>query len=291
MKKIGIIPNISKPGWLEVTKEILTFLKKYKIPAVMEADVVEKYQLDKSCLSDDLSFKNVDMVISLGGDGTILSTIQKIKKYDLPIFGVNLGTLGFLTEFSVATLFPSLELVLKGEYEINNRMTLEAVLERDSAAVESHIALNDIVITYNALSRPLVMKISIDEEYLTTYKADGVIVSTPTGSTAYSLSAGGPIVHPELEAVLLTPICPHTLTNRPILINAEKEVKIQLIGMPTEATLTVDGQLAIPLQKDDIIKTKKSPKYVRLITTHATSYLDILKSKLGWKGIKETEDI
>jgi NAD+ kinase len=226
------------------------------------------------------------MIIALGGDGTLLKAIRSIKNLKIPIFGVNLGGLGFLTEFTIDTLFNNLGKVIKGDFQVQKRMMLQGNLIRNRKSLVKHIALNDIVISQRDLARLLTMNTYINSEYVTTYQADGLIISTPTGSTAYSLSAGGPIVEPATDAMLLTPICPHTLTNRPILIPANSKLRIELPKPENEVALTIDGQIGIPMKKGDIIEVKRHPKQVRLIKSSESSFFGILRKKLGWGGSK-----
>ncbi len=295
MKKIGIVANTSKPEWLPTARAIAKFLLERGVEIIFSSEEIGSAVLPssqepaaaKETSSRKSQLVDADMVLSLGGDGTFLKAVRLVGEREVPIVGVNLGGLGFLAEFSAQTFLLSLDKILAGDYRIDERMTLEAKLVRDGGVVRTERALNDVVIRGAGMSRVSVMETSIDDTYLTTYEADGLIVATPTGSTAYSLSADGPIVDPDLAAILITPICPHALTNRPIIIPPSKTVTIRPLAIPEGARITVDGQTVLDLQSKDALKVRKSGKNVRLITTAEAGYFEILRSKLGWGGSKE----
>ena len=281
---IGIFPNPTKNNWLTVTSQIVEFLRKRKKRVVMDPEFLSKYPVKGA--EADCPFKNSDMIITLGGDGTLLNAIRNIKNYNLPLVGVNLGGLGFLTEFTTETLFRNLEKALSGNYSTYKRTMLQGNLVRNSRVTEKHVALNDVVISQRNLARLLTMNIYINKEYVTTYQADGLIICTPTGSTAYSLSAGGPIVEPTMDAILLTPICPHTLTNRPILIPANSKLRIEFPKPENEVALTIDGQIGILMKKGDAVEVKRHSKQVKLVKSEESSFFSILRKKFGWGGLK-----
>ncbi len=287
VKLVSIVPNTTKTGWLELTERLLEALKKRGVRVAMPPEVVAKHGLGGAPLDADAALADGEMVFSLGGDGTMLSTIRRVGNYGVPVLGTNLGGFGFLAEFTAASLLESLDRVLEGDYAVSERMMLEVSVERGGRTVATHAALNDVVIDAGTLARMLRLKTSVGRQSLTRYEADGLIIATPTGSTAYSLSAGGPIVHPDLRAILLTPICPHTLTNRPILLPAEETVRVELSEDRGGAGLTIDGQVGIELGARDVITICRSPHVVRLVTSHKRSYLDILKDKLRWGGARD----
>ena len=198
------------------------------------------------------------MIIVLGGDGTLLSAARLVadRKRNVPVLGVNLGSLGFMAEVTLDELYDVLQKALAGKLEVEERMMLTASVIRDGKRVSRYTVLNDAVINKGALARMMELKVSVDESHLTTVKADGLILATPTGSTAYSLSAGGPIIHPALHCFVLTPICPHTLANRPIALPDTVTVTAQLLSRSEEVTLTLDGQLGCPLERYDIVEVK-----------------------------------
>lgn len=226
----------------------------------------------------------VEMLIVLGGDGTLISAARLLADahMDLPIFGVNLGSLGFMAELSLDELYGNLEKAIAGKLETEDRMMLSAGVLRAGKRIAQHRVLNDAVINKGALARMMQLKISVNESHLTTLRADGLIVATPTGSTAYSLSAGGPIVYPTLQCIVLTPICPHMLSNRPIALPDNVVVTARLMSLSEDVSLTLDGQIGFPLQPDDIVEIKKSRFKLKLIKHPSKSYFEILRTKLKW---------
>jgi NAD+ kinase len=230
--------------------------------------------------------KEVEMVVVLGGDGTLLSMADCIGAAgtDVPMLGVNFGSLGFLTEVTLPELYPSLEAALSGRAPIEERMMLHSTTIRNGATFADHIALNDVVITKGARSRMIDLSVSVGDEFITRVKADGLIVATPTGSTAYNLAAGGPIVQPTLDALLLTPIAPHTLTNRPIVIPVSSPVRVQpnIEDEREELYVTFDGQAGFHLQAGDEIRICRAERTLRLIRPSTRSYFAVLREKLKW---------
>jgi NAD+ kinase len=227
----------------------------------------------------------VDMVVVLGGDGTLLSVADCIGAAGsgIPMLGINFGSLGFLTEVTLPELYPSLESALAGTAPIEDRMMLRSTTLRHGTIFGNHIALNDVVITKGARSRMIDLSVSVGDEFVTRVKADGLIVATPTGSTAYNLAAGGPIVQPTLDALLLTPIAPHTLTNRPIVIPAASPVRVQpLMEERDEVYVTFDGQTGFQLEANDEIRICRAERTLRLICPSTRSYFAVLREKLKW---------
>jgi NAD+ kinase len=227
----------------------------------------------------------VDMIVVLGGDGTLLSMADSIGAAGsgIPILGVNFGSLGFLTEVTLPELYRSLDAALAGRAHVEERMMLRAITRRGGTVFERSIALNDVVITKAARSRMIDLSVSVSNEFVTRVKADGLIVATPTGSTAYNLSAGGPIVEPSVDALLLTPIAPHTLTNRPVVIPANAIVRVQPnMTDRDEAFVTFDGQAGFQLQVGDDIEVRRAEQPLRLIRPSTRSYFEVLRTKLKW---------
>jgi NAD+ kinase len=248
--------------------------------AALMPPAADRHVADKASL-----VSQVDMVVVLGGDGTLLSVADAIGAAGsgIPMLGVNFGSLGFLTEVTLPELYPSLDAALGGRARIEDRMMLEATASRGGAPLSDHIALNDVVVTKGALSRMIDLSVSVGDEFVTRVKADGLIVATPTGSTAYNLAAGGPIVQPNLDALLLTPIAPHTLTNRPIVIPATSAVRIQpLMEDRAEVFVTFDGQAGLQLQAGDEICVRRAHRVLRLIRPSTRSYFEVLREKLKW---------
>jgi NAD+ kinase len=229
---------------------------------------------------------SVDMVVVLGGDGTLLSMADCIGAAGtgIPILGINFGSLGFLTEVTLPELYPSLDAALTGRAPIEERMMLHATTVRRGETFADHIALNDVVVTKGARSRMIDLSVLVGDDFITRVKADGLIVATPTGSTAYNLAAGGPIVQPTLDALLLTPIAPHTLTNRPIVIPVSAPVHVQpnIEDEREELFVTFDGQAGFQLQRGDEIRICRADQTLRLIRPSTRSYFDVLRAKLKW---------
>ena len=227
----------------------------------------------------------VDLLVVLGGDGTLLSVADCVGTagVDVPILGVNFGSLGFLTEATLPELYPSLESALSGAARIEERMMLRATTIRDGKALPDHLALNDVVITKAARARMTDLSVFVGDEFVTRVKADGLIVATPTGSTAYNLAAGGPIVQPVVDAIVLTPIAPHMLTNRPIVIPASSLVRVQpMMAERDELYVTFDGQAGYQLEAGDEVRIRCAEKRVRLLRHSSRSYFEVLRQKLKW---------
>jgi NAD+ kinase len=233
---------------------------------------------------EDLASK-VDLIAVLGGDGTMLRTARYVAQHPVPIVGINMGTFGYLTEVNLNETYLALELILKGDFLTEKRMMLDVKIRRGKKIIGSGIVLNDVVINRGNLSRIVELETAINNQYLTTYKSDGLIISTPTGSTAYSLSAGGPIVFPGKDLIIINPICPHTLTNRPIIFPENSDLQITLWSKESGATVTLDGQESYRISSGDVITIRKSKHYTRLVLSPHRSYGEILRSKLGWGSL------
>jgi NAD+ kinase len=287
MKRIGIIAKRNKPETVAVVKNLAEWLRPKKIELYIEEEM-------KNLLSPFVSGpylhpverkelpNHVEMIIVLGGDGTLLSVARQVWNRDIPILGVNLGGLGFLTEVSLEELQGQLENVIQGDFKTDERDVLNAAVIRKGEKIVEFTVLNDAVINKGALARIIDLEISIDGEYLTTFQSDGLIISTPTGSTAYNLSAGGPIVYPSLHTLIITPICPHTLTNRPIVIPDDVEVRAWLKSKQQEVILTLDGQQGFPLEFEDVVKVRKAEGRILLIKSPYRNYFELLRRKLKW---------
>jgi NAD+ kinase len=227
--------------------------------------------------------EGTQLLIVLGGDGTLLSAARALKGRDIPLFAVNLGNLGFLTAITVEELYPQLERVLAGEYEVSRRRMLHTELWRAGRCACTYEALNDITLAKADIARIIDLEVQVDDHLMCLYKADGLIVSTPTGSTAYSLSAGGPIMVPIVAAICITPICPHMLTNRPVIVPDEAVIQIAMSGNNT-TYLTVDGQVGEQLHKGDRVICRRSEQTVQLIRASGVGFFDVLREKLQWGG-------
>ena len=251
------------------------------------ADLIGK----KPSTSKDEVASNSDLVIVLGGDGTLLNVAGIAHPHEVPILGVNLGSLGFLTETTLEDLYPTLEQVLNGKCEIENRMLLNAEVLRDGKRIENFNVLNDIVINKGALARIVNLEVFVDGQYMTSYRADGLIIASPTGSTAYSLSAGGPIIHPSMRALVLSPICPFALTNRPIVIPDSSSIKVQLTtrNEDEDVRVTLDGQTGYSMKSGDILEVKKSRYTCKACSNPREKLLSVIEKKttLGWHHRKQ----
>jgi len=230
----------------------------------------------------------VDVIVTLGGDGTIIAVARLIADRQVPVLGINFGSLGYLAEFTMNEIFDALESVLTGQYVMNSRMMLDATTIRQGEPISRATVLNDAVVNKSALARIIQIDCWIDEQFVTSFRADGLIVSTPTGSTAYNLSAGGPILHPSSEAIVISPICPHTLSMRPLVVPDDAIIELILRAEHEEVMLTLDGQSGHRLYNGDRIRIEKSQNTFRLITPPNRNYYQVLRDKLRW-GTGTTE--
>lgn len=276
IKKIGIILNTGKKKALPLSKTIARFIKRKGL-----------LLLDELKVGREVAVSDSDLLITLGGDGTLLSAIKYIGKKNIPIIGVNVGGFGFMTEISPNEVLEVLDNTLKGRSRFSLRSLLQIFLYRGNKKIGAFKALNDIVITKEAVSRIMTLRIDIDGKFVTSYFCDGLIVATPTGSTAHSLSAGGPIIHPGTPCLVISPICPHTLSNRPLVINENSQISVSPLGKEArEMILTIDGQEFISLKEKDVFKIKKSLKKVKLVLSDKREYFEILREKLKWGGTR-----
>ena len=278
IKKVGIIAKKNKTEAIEASRNLINWLKSRGVEVIVDNEF--KKEVGEFISETDLS--QAELLVVLGGDGTLLSAARLIGNSDVPILGVNLGGLGFLTAFSLNELYPVIEKILFEDYETEKRMMLTTTIIRRNEVIAKYSVLNDVVINKAAIARIIDLETSIDEYYLTSFKADGLIISTPTGSTAYSMAAGGPIVFPSLHTIILTPICPHTLTNRPILVPDSVKIRVILRSKNEDVFLTFDGQVGQSLRVDDVVEIKKSDRAVRLIKSPFKDYFEVLRTKLRW---------
>jgi NAD+ kinase len=280
MKKIGIIckTGITEPS--EILKGLLPWLRQKNCEAYVDMETASILNIEGFLRSEIPSL--VDIMVVLGGDGTMLSVCRLVGDKGVPILGVNIGGLGFLTEVHKDELYEFFESVLAGECPIEERIMLTTCVHRHDECIAEYIVMNDVVVNKGALARIIDLETYINHVYVTTFKADGLIVSTPTGSTAYALSAGGPILYPTLSSIVLAPICPHTLTNRPIVLPDEVVIEIILRSQTEDVFLTLDGQVGFSLRMNDIVEVRKSPFKTKLLTPCKKDYFQILRTKLKW---------
>jgi NAD+ kinase len=273
----GIVIKPHAPNIEEILRDLMQGLEERKIACLLEDVAARKLLLKDGIPREELPGR-VDLMIVLGGDGTLLSIAHLAAQRDVPVLGVNLGRLGFLTEVPTDEVYITLDSFLAGREEtISSRLLLEA-----ECRSKTYYCLNDVVINKGAVARMIQIGIRIDEREIAALKGDGLIVSTPTGSTAYSLSAGGPIVQPYVPALVLSPICPHTLSFRPMVVSSGSKIRLQLLTAGEEVYLTLDGQRGITLGKNDVIEIKKAAFELKLLSSPKRNYFDLLKEKLAW---------
>ncbi len=284
LKQIGVVVNAAKRGSGPLLTHLITLLRKNKIVPLLDADATQlagkKYQslpLKKIC-------KQADLVVVLGGDGTILRVVREMPDLKTPILGVNLGHLGFLTAARGTELSKTIKDIIRGHYQISERKTIEITLYRRGKKISSHRALNDAVISRSAFSRIVRLKLLIDDQLLTEYMCDGMIFASATGSTAYSLSAGGPIVLPNSRMFIITPICPHALSNRPVIASEQSRARCKVVQAAGELLLTIDGQVQVPMNVGDEVEVRSSRSSAKLVLPKGQSYFEILRQKLKWSG-------
>lgn len=284
IKKISLTIRPDDKQSIPLIRDLIHFLSNEGISVHLpEIQIFQDEKLDKYICDEETFVQSADLIVVIGGDGTFLRTARQFCETDKLIFGVNRGRLGFLTEFSPNEAKAYLAEILKGRYHVKDRSMLEAIHVRDSCESQRIVFLNDAVISKGAFSRPIQLRLEIDDEFLNIYSGDGLIIATPTGSTAYSLSAGGPIVTPSVEDVyIINPVCPHMLGLRPMIVSSYKKLRARVITDFENLLLTIDGQVAIQIEGNDEILFKKSEKKVHLITHPERNYYDILRQKLGW---------
>jgi len=281
IQTIGIALKTDQPRLGSVVRDIAKWLQDRGVELLIGPDASKVSGLSGMPLIE-LADK-VDLMVVLGGDGTLLAVARAIGERAVPVLGVNLGTLGYLAEISLDELFPTLEGVLAGRLQIEARMRLDVHAERDGRVIGRYLALNDAVIARTALSRMIDLKTWADDAEVTTYHADGLIAATPTGSSAYSLSAGGPLLLPGISAIVLTPICPHTLTQRPIVLPKMCQVVIEVLDMRGgEVHLTVDGQVGCQLQEGDRINVSASNRPLQMLVSADRNRFEVMRNKLRW---------
>ncbi len=287
MNRIGIIAKKNKPEAAAIVRNLVEWLRPKKIKIYIEGEMGKLLSPalgggDWEPIDREKVPTGVEMIIVLGGDGTLLSVARQVWNRNIPILGVNLGGLGFLTEVTLDELYPVLEKVLQDDFILNEREVLNAGVIRNGKRVAEFIVLNDAVINKGALARIIDLETTINGEYLSTFRSDGLIISTPTGSTAYNLSAGGPIVYPSLHTIIITPICPHTLTIRPIIIPDDVKIRALLKSSNEEVTLTLDGQQGFTLEFEDVVEVRKAEGRILLIKSPYRHYFELLREKLKW---------
>jgi len=281
IKRVGIVVKPNNDGALSSAADLINWLSARKIEVIGEP-LVWSDAKDNGTGHGRRIAEAADLLVVLGGDGTMISTARIAAETDVLVIGVNHGGLGYLTDFRIEEMFPALEAVIRGEYEIDERVMLNIEHYRNDQLLSTGRVLNDVVINKAALARIIEIEISLDSLFVNSFRADGLIVATPTGSTAYNLSAGGPIVYPSMNAVVLTPICPFTLTNRPIVIPDSSVIELRLRNENEGVVLTLDGQVGYPMQAADSVRVSKSQMTFKLVQPPNRNYFDVLRNKLKW---------
>ncbi|HDQ46301.1 MAG TPA: NAD(+)/NADH kinase [bacterium] len=281
---LGIMANLRKPRAHETLCAFVEWLSQKQIGSVVTPEVhrfIGKNIAGLRPVPPDRLASESDVLIVMGGDGTMLAAARQLGPMQKPLLGINLGSLGFLADVALDDLYTQMEAVIAGRYTLENRMTLSVSVSSDSGNLV-YPALNDVVVARGGIPRMIQIRVMVDGSYFTTYFTDGIIVATPTGSTAYSLGAGGPIVVPSLESIILTPICPHTLTARPTVIPQDSRILLQLESEDREAFFSVDGQVMKPIDCRTRIEVRRGDWDVQLIKFEGHNFFDVLRTKLQW---------
>jgi NAD+ kinase len=280
IKTVGIISKPKMARAAEIVSGLLHWLDERGIAHRCDEQTAEYGGIACAYARNELP-EGCDLIIVLGGDGTLLSAARVVAGLDIPLFAVNTGHLGFLTSIQLEDLYPELERALTGQHRIGRRRMVDCEVQRQGKSIGTYAALNDVVVTKSELARMIDLDAHVDNHFVAAYKADGLIIATPTGSTAYSLSAGGPIIFPSVNAFCLTPICPHMLTNRPVIVPDTSVINILVHG--EEGTyLTIDGQVGEPLHRGDVVVCRSSAKFIQLIRPPRLLFFDVLREKLKW---------
>ncbi len=282
LQTVGIISRPRRQHLSVVVPPLLKWLEARGVSAVYDEETANSLPDTSKGRTRQLVADSSQLLLVLGGDGTMLAAARLAASRNIPILPINMGSLGFLTSFTLDELYPALEDTLTGRSSISQRVMLQVQLERAGSVIENQSALNDAVINKGALARMIELHLIINSEFVCRYRADGLIVASPTGSTAYSLSAGGPIVHPAVESFVITPICPHMLSDRPLVIRDSSSIEMKLSADTESVFLTLDGQRGIPLQPADRVRISRAKESLKLIQPPKKSYFDILRSKLKW---------
>jgi NAD+ kinase len=287
IKQIGIVVKPHQPDALKTICDVVQWLAERDIAVVGGPEVErERIEHETGCavqqLNHDELVASVDLMLILGGDGTMIATARMLGDHEVPVLGVNYGGLGYLAEFRIEELYSGLETILNGNYRLDRRVMLAAELLRGSEVVTRMRVLNDVVINKSALARIIEIEVYLNQQFVNSFRADGLIVSTPTGSTAYNLSAGGPVIYPSMNAIVITPICPFTLSNRPLVVPDDSVIELGLKTEREDVVLTLDGQVGIPMQVDDRVVIRKSHTTFNLVQPMNRNYFDVLRDKLRW---------
>lgn len=284
MRNVALVINTDKPLALEAGQALVTWLEGRGVQPATQHEAAVKLGRPEIALPSGASWGEAELLIVLGGDGTLIRAVKMVAPYGVPILGINTGHLGFLTEIENGEIFDHLERFLERDYVIEERLMLTARVERQSRVLVEMTALNDAVISKGPRARLVHLGVSVGETRVARYPADGVIVATPTGSTAYSLSAGGPIVEPTVDCMLVTPICPHTIGSRSIVVGGRQQVSVTILESPGEVGLSADGSDPFPLNSGDVVHVERAPYPARLVRRQTYRFYDVLRQKLADPG-------
>jgi NAD+ kinase len=281
-KTIGIISRPRRSILAEIVPYLLIWLGDRGVTTVIDEETASSLNRGEIGKTRHQIVEEADLLLVLGGDGTMLAASREAAPRGIPILPVNLGGLGFLTSFTLEELYPALEEALAGRAAIDERVLLLVERTHDGSILTQQRVLNEAVVHKGTLARMIELELHIDSGFVCRYRADGLIVATPTGSTAYSMSAGGPIVHPAVEAILITPICPHTLSDRPVVVPDTSQIELRMAENTDSIFLTMDGQTGVPLQAGDRVRITRAPERLKLIHLPKKTYFEILRNKLKW---------
>jgi NAD+ kinase len=287
IKRIGVVVKPHQPDALQTLCRLTEWLSQREIKMVGGPEIQrERIEHETGCVVESVKeealAKAVDLMLVLGGDGTMIATARMLGDIEVPVMGVNYGGLGYLAEFPLEELFSALEAILAGDYRVQERLMLTVELRRGEELITKNRVLNDVVVNKSALARIIDIEAYLNNQFLNRFRADGLIVSTPTGSTAYNLSAGGPIIFPSMNAIVITPICPFTLSNRPIVVPDDAVIEVRLMTKNEDVALTLDGQVGFPLKAGDRALIRKSKATFNLVQPANRNYFDVLRDKLKW---------
>lgn len=280
MENLGIFLNVEKDTCQQVAGEVVPWLRQRGLGVWVPREQVTLCQEDLPALSWEEFRERVEMVLVLGGDGTMLAAARKLAANRIPLLGINLGYLGFLTALEPANLYPGLEKILRGQYQVEERLLLEVETYRQGTRCQRQLALNEVVLTKGAFARMIRVRVEINGEFFAVYPGDGLILASPTGSTAYSMSAGGPIVNPALPCIILTPICPHTLAFRSLVLPPGDEIRVGIQADHRDLMLTCDGQMGFHLDPEDVVYVRRSQHQALLVRMGDASFYDTLRNRL-----------
>jgi NAD+ kinase len=287
IKRIGIVLKPHQHDALKTICDLTLWLSERQIEVVGGPDVErERVEHQTGCAVKEVPAEklaaSVDLILVLGGDGTMIATARMIEDLEVPVLGINYGGLGYLTEFRIEELYSALGSILDGNYRLDKRVMLRTLHQRGDEVINRNRVLNDVVINKSALARIIEIDVYLNDQFVNSFRADGLIVSTPTGSTAYNLSAGGPVIFPSMNAIVITPICPFTLSNRPIVVPDDAVIELRLKTDQEDVALTLDGQVGFPLKIGDRVVIQKSRTTFNLIQPSNRNYFDVLRDKLRW---------